>query len=179
MTMKIGRVQQNGFTLIEVLIAIVLLSVGILAAASMQISALGGNHLATRTTTASSLAAAAIEELMLINARKPPGQIPYDDLPWLEATVDPDDWADALDDPDLDARTTLLNELLNDDDPATAFRPDPQPADFEIFWNVVADYPLLDSKTIRITVRREDRGVTMIFTRRTDHVQDFVIMKPF
>ena len=31
MTMKIGRVQQNGFTLIEVLIAIVLLSVGILS----------------------------------------------------------------------------------------------------------------------------------------------------
>lgn len=178
MTMKINRAQQ-GFTLIEVLIAIIVLSVGILAAASMQISALGGNHLAARTTAASSLAAATIEELMLINARRPPDETPYDDDPWLAATVAPGDWTGALANPDLDDRTALLNGLLNNDDIATAFRPDEQPADFEIFWNVVEDYPLPDSKTIRITVRREDRGVTMTFTRRTDHVQDFVIMKPF
>ena len=174
--MKINRAQQ-GFTLIEVLIAIIVLSVGILAAASMQISALGGNLLAARTTSASSLAAATIEELMLINARRPPDQTPYDDDPWLAATVAPGDWAGALANPDLATRTGLLNGLLNND--TTAFRPGEQPADFEIFWNVVEDYPLPDSKTIRITVRREDRGVTMTFTRRTDHVQDFVIMKPF
>ncbi|MFH7320901.1 prepilin-type N-terminal cleavage/methylation domain-containing protein [Desulfurivibrio sp. D14AmB] len=168
--MKTNRAQQ-GFTLIEIMIALVLLSVGILAAASMQISALGGNHLANRISAAAALAEATIEELALINAQKIPNQIPYNDHPWLEANSDIADLA-AAETAKLGDTPNALAELL-----AAAHQPDQQPVDFTIFWNVVEDYPLPDSKTIRVTVLRDDLATTI--ARRTDFVMDFIIMKPF
>lgn len=54
----------GGFTLIEVLIAIVILSFGILAVSSMQISAIGGNYAAMQVTEATVYAADKIEEIM-------------------------------------------------------------------------------------------------------------------
>ena len=134
--------QQQGFTLIEVLIAITMLAVGILAAASMQISALGGNHLAMRITTASSLAGSTIEGMM---------RLEYDDPALVATLTAPADY-----DP---ANAASLNNALNDlehEDIATW----PTGVDgFEIFYHVAEDYPLPDNKTIRVTVRRDDRGV--------------------
>jgi type IV pilus assembly protein PilV len=60
--MKIDN--QKGFTIIEALIAITLLAVGILAAATMQISAITGNSHANRVTEATVLATDLLEELM-------------------------------------------------------------------------------------------------------------------
>ena len=141
--------RQGGFTLIEVLIAITLLTVGILAAASMQITALGGNHLASRTTTATARASSIVEELM---------ELDYYNDPWLADTT---------------GGTVNLNDdeavraALDNDDLATAHDPDEvQVPDFTIFWNVVDHYPYDNGvtdepvvKTIRVTVRRDDRGV--------------------
>jgi type IV pilus assembly protein PilV len=146
-----NRNQQQGFTLIEVMIAITLLAVGILAAASMQITALGGNHLAIRTTTASTLAGATIEELMSL-------EFEHDDL---AATATIAELTAAQTDP-------AALELLLD----TAHQPVEQPANFQIFWSVVDDYPLIDCKTIRVLVRRQDRGVLR------DLALDFIKMRP-
>ncbi|MBW1999787.1 MAG: prepilin-type N-terminal cleavage/methylation domain-containing protein [Deltaproteobacteria bacterium] len=56
---------RGGFTLVEVLIGASILTVGLLALASMQVSAIRGNAMSDRTTTALALAEAKMEELLL------------------------------------------------------------------------------------------------------------------
>lgn len=58
--------RQEGFTLMEVIVAISILTVGLLAVASMQISAIQGNSLAGRLTKGTSIAQDKIEELLLL-----------------------------------------------------------------------------------------------------------------
>ena len=53
----------NGFTLIEVMLTLVILSIGILAMARLQIAAIRGNALSQRMTTAASVAEGKIEQL--------------------------------------------------------------------------------------------------------------------
>jgi type IV pilus modification protein PilV len=53
-----------GFTLIEVLIAIVILTVGLLAVGTMQISAIRGNFMGGNTSIALSLASEKMEDLL-------------------------------------------------------------------------------------------------------------------
>ena len=61
---------EQGFTLLEVIIAISILTFGILAVASMQVSSIRGNSFAWGTSEASTLAVDRIEKLM---------ELPYDD----------------------------------------------------------------------------------------------------
>ena len=56
--------KQAGFTLIEVLIAIVILTFGLLAVGSMQISAIRGNFMGGNTSIALSLAGEKMEDLL-------------------------------------------------------------------------------------------------------------------
>lgn len=134
-----SRTGQKGFTLIEVLIAVTVLVVGILATGLMQVTAIGGNNLANRTTQATILAAGAIEELMKAG---------YDD-PLLAATV-----AGGLISPrDASMLTPALDDLQN------VTVPDQQPDGYEVFWQVRDNYPFVDCKTIRVIVRRSDKGV--------------------
>lgn len=56
---------RGGFTLVEVLIGVSILTVGLLALASMQVSAIRGNSMSDKTTTALALAEAKMEELLL------------------------------------------------------------------------------------------------------------------
>ena len=67
--------KDQGFTLIEVLIAISIFAVGLLAVAAMQISAINVNSTAGQITTRMTWAQDKIEKLMTL---------PYSD-PWLEA----------------------------------------------------------------------------------------------
>ena len=55
---------EAGFTLIEVLVAIVILTVGLLAVGTMQISAIRGNFMSGNTSTALSLASEKMEDLL-------------------------------------------------------------------------------------------------------------------
>jgi type IV pilus modification protein PilV len=54
----------EGFTLIEVLVAIVILTVGLLAVGTMQISAIRGNFMSGNTSIALSLASEKMEDLL-------------------------------------------------------------------------------------------------------------------
>lgn len=62
---------ENGFTLIEVLIAMVIFSIGILGVVKMQISAIQGNATAMKITEKYFLASNQIETLM---------SLPYDEV---------------------------------------------------------------------------------------------------
>ncbi len=55
---------QSGFTLLEVLIAISILTIGLLAVGKMQISAIKGNFMSVNTTTALMLAEEKMEDLL-------------------------------------------------------------------------------------------------------------------
>lgn len=135
---------QNGFTLVEVLVAITLLVVGILAAASMQISALGGNTIAIRVTEASTLAERTIEDMMGWD---------YDDPLLLDGGGA------------NDAEAGLGDTNPADGGPVVQ-------GDYTLFWNVAEDYPFADCKTIRVIVRRSDRGVGKTVAL------DFIKMRP-
>ncbi len=56
--------RQGGFTLLEVIMAISILTVGLLAVGAMQVSAIYGNSLAGRMTEATSMAEEKLEELL-------------------------------------------------------------------------------------------------------------------
>ena len=81
--------EQNGFTLLEVIIALFIFSVGLLAVASMQMTAIKGNYFSGTLTEATSWAADQMETLM---------SLPYADGNLVDVpedyTVDPDDLPD-------------------------------------------------------------------------------------
>jgi type IV pilus modification protein PilV len=127
-----NHVGQKGFTLLEVLVAVVLLVIGILGAASMQISSLGGNTVAIRITEATALATDRIEQFMALA---------YDDA--------------AL------AHTTATEAGMNDLALAhNAGGPDA--SGYQIFWNVRENFPIQDCKTIRVAVQRRDKFISKV-----------------
>lgn len=58
---------QHGFNLLEILIALTIFSIGLLALAAMQVSAINGNALARTHTEASMLAVDRAERLLLLS----------------------------------------------------------------------------------------------------------------
>ena len=70
--MKLNRKQdrstrESGFTLLEVIIAISILTVGLLAVASMQTAAIRGNSFASQATESITWAQDKLEDLMALN----------------------------------------------------------------------------------------------------------------
>ena len=59
-----GTKHENGFTLIEVLIAVSILSAGLLALGNMQLSAISGNAYSANVTESSTFAADRLEKLL-------------------------------------------------------------------------------------------------------------------
>ncbi len=141
--------RQRGFTIIEVLVAITLLAIGILAAGSMQIAALGGNNLASRVTEASVWGGDTLETLMARGYTH-------------ASLVDGDGNG-----------TAGLNCTDNTGTPACLADGGPTAqGGFTVFWNVADNFPINDCKTIRVIVRRSDKGVM-----KTVAV-DFIKMRP-
>lgn len=63
--MKSGNAHDDGFTLLEVLIAMVVFAIGILGVAEMQLSAIDGNSTSRKFTEAISAAREQIEPIMI------------------------------------------------------------------------------------------------------------------
>jgi len=78
-TKKESRINDRGYTLIEILIAVSIFSIGILVVAGMQIAAMSANSQASRSTALIVNAQDKLEKLIAL---------PYDD-PWLEAAGNP------------------------------------------------------------------------------------------
>ncbi|OGR03625.1 MAG: hypothetical protein A2520_06890 [Deltaproteobacteria bacterium RIFOXYD12_FULL_53_23] len=124
------RKRQKGFTLVEVLVAIMVLTIGILGVAAMQITSMGGNTLAVRITKASTWGGDTIETLM--------GRAyTHADLV--------DDNGNGV----LGLNHTDTAGSLADGGPVVN-------GDFTVFWNVADNYPIFGCKTIRVLVRRSD-----------------------
>lgn len=142
---------QEGFSLIEALIAIIILGIGILTVTTMQVTGMQGNAKARNITTSSNWASDRIEYLL---------SKPYDD--------------DDLKDDDDDKAAGL-----DDDTAATADGMATSPDGFHtIYWNIHDNYdltdPKTDTKTIRIIVQRKDRGETREITFNYLKARDFL-----
>jgi len=139
---------QKGFTLMEVMVAIVVLSIGIFAVGTMQIRAMRANQYARELTEAVTLAQKQIEEMMFWD---------YDD-------------ARLTDGDGVDAGTAGLGNNPDDRDPAKQKEPDERHPNnpirqegvaqtYNLYWNVVEDSPITNTKTIAVIVTWDSKGV--------------------
>ncbi|MCK9295764.1 MAG: prepilin-type N-terminal cleavage/methylation domain-containing protein [Desulfobulbaceae bacterium] len=127
---------QSGFTLIEVLIAICVLTIGILSANVMQITAISGNSTANRITESTSWASDRVESLLGLD---------YDDATLRDGTADGDA---GLDDIGANADGNLTS-------------PD---GNYTIYWNVSVDSPFIGVKTINVIITTQEKGTTKSVT---------------
>ncbi len=135
---------QDGFTLIEVLIAVFMLTVGILGTIIMQTTAIEGNSTASHLSGGANWASDRQETLMALS---------YDDP--------------ALTDANADGQTGLNNTDTGNPADGSVVQ-----GDYTIFWNIADNFPVYGTKTIRVIVRRSDKGVQKTVTL------DFTKMRP-
>ena len=145
---------EKGFTLIEVLIAITVFAIGLLAVAAMQISSVKGNSSALDLTEAVNVAQDRLEDLLARN---------YVDDPVLD---DPDLNDDDGDGTGQDANNDNIDDdggdFGLDDTAGTADGTDqyrgPTNVTYNIFWNIAVDEPVNESKRIRVIVQWQEGG---------------------
>ncbi len=100
---------ENGFTLMEVMIALVIFSIGVLGLAAMQIDFIQGNATALGVTEAAHQASDKMEELMAVNYTDSALDLAAVGSPHTETTGDYTlDWT--VQHPDLDASGTVNND---------------------------------------------------------------------
>lgn len=123
----------KGFTIIEVLIAMVILGIGLLSLATMQVTGIKGNATANRITTGSSFSADRIEKLFAL------------------------DWthADLADDKAPNGTAGLNATGASADGSAVT-----SDGLYTIYWNVADNTPMPDIKKIRIIITRNQGSST-------------------
>ena len=136
--------KEEGYTLVEVLIAITVLAFGLMAVATMQVTAIKTNGIASGMSQGLTLAQAKMEELM--------------NLPYTHADLrdlDGDGTGKGTDeDGEDDEKNFGLNDAVADSD---HFTPGTD-GKYTVSWNVAVDEPVTDSKTIRVIVTWTERG---------------------
>jgi type IV pilus assembly protein PilV len=121
---------QSGFTLLEVLIAISILTVGLLGVAQMQIMGITGNYFSGNTTAALTLAEEKMEDLL--------------GKSYSDANLNDDE-------PGNNANLTSITTI----DHTENVNEDGQPVAggfYRRIWNVADDTPILDTKTVAVIV---------------------------
>lgn len=131
-----SKLQQGGFSLIEVLIAVCILTIGILSVNAMQINAISGNLTAKHTTESTSWGSDRVESLLSLDYTDP-----------------------ALNDGDGDGDAGLNDVDANADGSMTS--PD---GEYNIFWNVSENSPINGVKTINVVINRQVNGLTKTVT---------------
>ncbi|MCD6188228.1 MAG: prepilin-type N-terminal cleavage/methylation domain-containing protein [Desulfuromusa sp.] len=129
---------QSGFTLLEIIIALFVFSIGILGVSAMQLTSLKGNSKAARITEASNVAADQIEKIM---------GLPYGTFTDGSGTSA---GADGLDDfPTTDGSTVSAD------------------GNYKVYWNVAENVPSPNTKTIKVIVDPPGRGkrVSMVIIK--------------
>ena len=140
MEIKIAM-NQKGFSLVETLIAIVVLSVGLLAVSLLQIGAMKGNSNAIGRTMGVSLAQSYMDDLKSRSLDDP-------------LLVDSGDNGDNLD--DGQASGSSAPAPASADHSAGQITADDGRV-YTVFWNVTDDVPVSGSKAVRVFVYWNDQ----------------------
>ena len=130
-----------GFILLEVLFAIAIVAIGLLALATLLSNAMRGNNSAASYTMAASLAGDRLEKLL--SPKASPSQLEDRDGDGLDGLRDID--FDDKDQTTSDADYALKGLTING-------------RSFDIFWNVAADTPQPGNKTICLIITWNERG---------------------
>ncbi len=142
---KLLKNNQQGFSLIEIMIAVTIFTIGILATGAMQMKAVSGNSFASGLTEATTVAQAQMEKLMALS---------YNDS--------------ALNDTDND-KTAGLNDASAATADGSSQYTGQTGTVYNIFWNVAVDSPVTNTKQIRIivkwTAKTSARQITLNFIK--------------
>ena len=148
---------ENGFTLIEALIAIAILTIGILGISGMQLSAIQGNHGAMILTEETNEASSRLEQML---------SMPYDS----DSNSIDDDGDGSIDEADeqfVDGGGTNNGSAGLDDGPLNSNTSDgslvTSDGKYTIYWNVAAAYPQTGMKTIRVFVQNNAGAKKTVF----------------
>jgi type IV pilus assembly protein PilV len=129
---SLKKICQNGFTVIEVMIAITILAIGLLGIASMQMNAIRGNSLSDNITCALALAEDKMEALMGLDY--------YD--PALEDILFENN----------DNLTGISEGLVDKQEPRIDEAGKQNAGHFRRIWNIADDTPIEDNKTLTVIV---------------------------
>ncbi len=126
---------EDAFTLVEILVAIVILSVGLLSIASLVTTVIRGNAKSRRMTTAITLAQTKIEELKNLD---------YDDS--------------KLEDSNTGNNSSLTSTSSTDHSEADIDAEGGTGGIYTRIWNVADDTPSTNMKTITVIIKWEEKG---------------------
>jgi len=131
--MKTYRLQQNGYSLVEVMIGMTIFAIALLGLAKVQLATMLGNQTARDITEATMVAQNKIEELKMKDRAGAA-------------------WADTDDDG--------ISGLSNEDAGADASRTDLflHGKHYDIFWNIAPETPVDGNRLLRVIVRWTNRG---------------------
>ena len=132
--------ENGGFTLIEVIIALAILTIGILAVNAMQTVSVRGNFTANRLTTAATWATDRAEVLF---------NLEYDDDELLDDGGGAADGLAGLN--DATAATADGNDISKD-------------GEYTIYWNIAEDVPMPNLKTINVIITYSGMGAAKTVT---------------
>jgi type IV pilus assembly protein PilV len=141
------KLKQEGYSLVEILIAITVLAFGLMAVATMQVTAIKTNASASGMSQGLTLAQAKVEELMNLSYNH----------------------SDLLDDGgginNGTGQDTAPDDGVDDDggnfgldDTTGADGSEANDSRYTIYWNIAVDEPVTNSKTIRVIVTWTERG---------------------
>ena len=142
--------KDEGYTLIEVLIALGILGFGLMAVATMQVTAIKTNARASSLSQGTTLAQAKAEELM---------NLPYSALIALDADGDGSNQDADNDGNDDDGGNFGLNDTV--DGGGNVIADDSElnvNGGYSIYWNVAVNEPAANSSRIRVIVTYTERG---------------------
>jgi len=148
---KIGIINSNrqqGFSLIEALIAMAIFSIGILAVFTMQISAITSNANARHSTTVLTIAKDRVEDLM--------------DLPYEHADLTGSAAPGIVHAPNA-------SEDLVDNDEDGQIDEAGEAGQISVTWTIIDDQPLPGAKSVRVTAVRSVSG------RQRTAALDFIV----
>lgn len=150
---------EKGFSLIEVIVALVVLTIGVLAVNAMQTVSIRGNKTANDITRATSWSSDQVERIFRMN---------YDALIDTNGNgVGPDVNNNNIDDDDENmAGDDISNFGLDETQNPDAVVANDPGGDFTIVYNVAEDYPMVNIKTVHVIVTWPDRGANKSVTIR-------------